>query len=114
MEAPIEAMGRDPEIFENPDVFDPYRFYNLRKAAEDVGKNQFVTLGGGIYSFGYGRHACPGRFFAANEIKLILVHLLRNFDIEQKEKGERYKNMAFQMSNSPDPSRELMFKRVKR
>jgi cytochrome P450 len=112
MEAPIEAIHHDPNIYSDPDTFDPYRFYNMRQNAEDAGKHQFVTLGNDVLSFGVGRHACPGRFFAANEIKLILINLLRQFDIEQKEKGERYANMAFQLSNSPDPSRELMFKRV--
>jgi cytochrome P450 len=113
MEAPIEAIHRDPSIYKNADTFDPYRFYNMRKKDEDAGKHQFVTLGTGVLSFGIGRHACPGRFFAANEIKLIVINILRNFDMEQKEKGPRYPNMAYSITNSADPSRELMFKKVR-
>ncbi|RDW87979.1 hypothetical protein BP6252_00011 [Coleophoma cylindrospora] len=113
MEAPIEAIHRDPKIYENADTFDPYRFYNMRKKDEDSGKHQFVTLGTGVLSFGIGRHACPGRFFAANEIKLIMINLIRNFDIEQKEKGPRYANLSSTIVNSADPSRELLFKRVR-
>ena len=30
--------------------------------------------------FGYGEHACPGRFFASNEIKIALAHLLLKYD----------------------------------
>jgi cytochrome P450 len=113
MEAPIEAIHRDPNIYDNADTFDPYRFYNMRQKEEDAGKHQFVTLGTDVLSFGIGRHACPGRFFAANEIKLIVINILRQFDVEQKEKGPRYANIAYTINNSADPSRELMFKRVK-
>lgn len=31
---------------------------------------------------GHGRHACPGRFFASAEIKIILIGLLQNYDIK--------------------------------
>lgn len=113
MEAPIEAIHRDPTIYEDANTFDPYRFYNMRQKDEDAGKHQFVTLGKEVMSFGIGRHACPGRFFAANEIKLIVISLLRKFDIEQKEKGPRYQNMAHGINNSADSSRELMFRAIK-
>lgn len=112
MEAPIEAIHRDPNVYENADTFDPYRFYNMRQRDEDSGKHQFVTLGTGVMSFGIGRHACPGRFFAANEIKLIVVSILRKYDLEQKEKGPRYPNISHGFNNSADTSRELMFKRI--
>ncbi|KAL8707416.1 MAG: hypothetical protein Q9220_007561 [cf. Caloplaca sp. 1 TL-2023] len=32
--------------------------------------------------FGHGRHACPGRFFIAVEIKLMLAYMAMNYDIE--------------------------------
>ena len=28
------------------------------------------------------RHACPGRFFVAHELKLLLVYILMNYDVE--------------------------------
>lgn len=31
-------------------------------------------------TWGYGRHACPGRFLANNELKMILAHALINYD----------------------------------
>lgn len=30
--------------------------------------------------FGHGTHACPGRFFAANEVKIALIFTLLNYD----------------------------------
>lgn len=35
------------------------------------------------FAFGHGRHACPGRFFVACELKLIMAHLLRNYDMRR-------------------------------
>ena len=31
--------------------------------------------------FGYGSHACPGRFFATNAVKICLSELLLRYDI---------------------------------
>lgn len=33
----------------------------------------------------YGRHACPGRFFAANEMKILLVYALSMYDMRYPE-----------------------------
>lgn len=35
--------------------------------------------------FGYGKQACPGRFFAANEMKMILIRFLMEYDIRLPE-----------------------------
>jgi hypothetical protein len=39
--------------------------------------------------FGHGIQACPGRFFAVNEIKLILVYFLMNSEFKQSEKQQK-------------------------
>jgi cytochrome P450 len=131
IEAPIEAIGHDPKLWTEPEKYDPWRFYNKRKAEEDAGRHQFVTLSKDVMSFGYGRHACPGRFFAANEIKLIMIEVLRKYDVELKGDEGRYKNLQYfgsvgyntpawvQMltttrpQNSADPSKELMMRRIR-
>jgi cytochrome P450 len=113
LHAPMEAIHHDPKVFSDPEVFDPYRFYNKRQTTESAGKHQFVTAGPDVLGFGYGKHACPGRFFAANEIKLILISLLQQFDIEQKDKGPRYPHIVSGDSIRVDMSRQLMFKRIK-
>lgn len=41
-----------------------------------------VNLGDGFLTFGYGRHACPGRFFASHEMKLMLAHIIQHYDVE--------------------------------
>lgn len=80
------AAAMDETNFPNPETFDPYRFLKMRQQSdEEAGKHQFVTLSKEMLAFGYGRHACPGRFFAANEIKIIFINILRKFDVETRE-----------------------------
>ena len=48
-----------------------------------------VTVTKDSLEFGYGKHACPGRFFAVNEIKLILANLLLRFDFKMKQEDAK-------------------------
>ncbi|CAG8620190.1 8586_t:CDS:2, partial [Scutellospora calospora] len=53
-----------------------------------VEKNSPATkLDNGYLAFGHGRHACPGRFLAIHEIKLIIYFLLRKYKIETKDRN---------------------------
>lgn len=63
--------------------------------------------------FGYGRHACPGRFFAATEIKLIVARILLDYDLKLPEgQTERYPNIAIANNYVPDMKKELVFRRI--
>ena len=44
--------------------------------------------------FGLGKHACPGRQFAVNEIKVALHHLLLKYDI-RKDNNEKIRPNLF-------------------
>ncbi len=77
----------------NPDQppltqFYPWRYSDLRKIPGEENNHQFVSADANNLSFGYGRHACPGRFFASNEIKVLIVELLRRYDLGLGPNGE--------------------------
>lgn len=72
----------DPSIYDSPETFNGYRFMALRKTADKEHMSQFVVTSVESLGFGHGQRACPGRFFAANEAKVILCHLLLKYDIE--------------------------------
>lgn len=60
--------------------FDGLRFHNLRDLPGNENRHFFVTTSPESLSFGHGNHACPGRFFASSEIKVLLLEFLRNWD----------------------------------
>jgi hypothetical protein len=72
----------DPDVYPNPETFDPYRFLRLRDTPGHETSAQLVSPSPEHLGFGYGKHACPGRFFAANEVKIALCHILLKYDFK--------------------------------
>lgn len=120
IEVPAFSSMNDPEVIENPEKFDPFRWYRLRKEEELTGAdkasagaaNQLVSVTAANLTFGYGRHACPGRFFAANEIKMIVGRALLDYDIAMVDGSrERFPNWSFAEAVScapPFPHKHLL------
>lgn len=123
---PGYAMHHDPEVYEAPDEFRPFRFSDMRKVAEGDGaaaedkeaaqasylsraRKQWATTTNDFLGFGHGRGACPGRFFAAAELKLMLAHLVLNYDFEMMEKRPR--NMWFALNRVPPMEQTIRVKR---
>ncbi|KAM3496736.1 hypothetical protein MY10362_009891 [Beauveria mimosiformis] len=73
---------RDKTNYANPDEWDPYRFVKMRDDPVKQNAAHLVSTSVGHNAFGLGQHACPGRFFAANEIKVALVSILIKYDFE--------------------------------
>jgi cytochrome P450 len=63
-------------------------------------------------AFGLGKHACPGRFFASNEMKVALCHLLLKYDFEFLN-GEMPKIYNFEGSSSINPKSQISMRRRK-
>ncbi|GKT80743.1 cytochrome P450 monooxygenase [Colletotrichum tofieldiae] len=70
----------DPEVYPEPEKWDGYRFYRMREQTGKENVSQLVSTSPEHLGFGHGKHACPGRFFAANEIKIALVHILLQYE----------------------------------
>lgn len=72
----------NPELYPDPEKFDGYRFLRAREEPNAENKYQSVTTGTDLTFFGHGTHACPGRFLATYEIKLVVIYLLLHYDWE--------------------------------
>ncbi|KAH9229033.1 hypothetical protein K456DRAFT_1845591 [Colletotrichum gloeosporioides 23] len=80
--AVANTSRHDPIIYESPLEFDGYRFLRMRQTPGKENQAHFVTTSPDSLGFGHGQHACPGRFFAANEVKIAMCHLLLKYDLE--------------------------------
>lgn len=109
--APVRAMYDDPEFLENPEVFDGFRWSKLRQQKDQFNLHQFVTTSSSSLLFGHGSHACPGRFFAANEIQVMMVSLLLRYDFKYPEGETRPGNWNLAEMVMHDKSRSLLFKK---
>lgn len=112
LEIPSDAISSDAEIFPDPDIFNPWRFSEMRDDGPEDAQHQFVSVSHLLeFFFGYGAHACPGRFFAANEIEMILARTLLTYDIRMKDgEKERFQDLEFGLTSAPNPTKELLFR----
>lgn len=76
------AIHRDPHVYEDPDVFDPYRYTKLQDKQGDGSRHQLVAVSPESLMFGIGKAVCPGRFFAAMMLKLMFVHIILSYDLK--------------------------------
>lgn len=72
----------DPDIFPEPLTFQHDRFVQDGKARTKFSKRG-ERVAFAFMPFGAGRSTCPGRFFAINEVKLMVATLLQRFTFEQ-------------------------------
>lgn len=98
---PVFAIENDPELVPNPTKFDGLRHYRLAttvkmsasrkgdgESARAVHDFSFSTPSPTALSFGYGKAACPGRFFASLIIKMVFVKLLSEYDFQFVPKSD--------------------------
>ncbi|KAH8658513.1 cytochrome P450 [Xylariales sp. PMI_506] len=108
--APSFPVFHDGDIYEDPDQFKPFRFAEKRMHNDDIKRNRngdyiqrarqaWATTSPEYTAFGHGRHACPGRFFASSELKLMLAYLIMNYDLEALKK--RPDNVWFGLNRVP-------------
>lgn len=76
-EIPTYPLHHDPDIYPNPDVFDPERFSDENKKTRDSAA--FIP-------FGIGPRSCIGMRFALIEIKLFLSSILLKYRFVPCEK----------------------------
>ncbi|RII17588.1 hypothetical protein CUC08_Gglean002431 [Alternaria sp. MG1] len=105
----------DPTIYPNPDKYDIYRYYRMRADPNPTKASQahLVSTGPDNLSFGHGVQGCPGRFFAANEMKIALCHLLLKYDWEVGERCDLSSKILFGETEALDKGNRLRFRRRK-
>ncbi|KAI2472417.1 cytochrome P450 [Annulohypoxylon bovei var. microspora] len=101
---------KDPTIYENPDQWDAARFAKLRSQPGGASSAQLVSSTRNHVGFGYGKHVCTGRFFAANLLKVILCHLLANYEWKLAPGAEPY-YLNFGNARMVNPASKILIRR---
>lgn len=89
-----QAIHNDPSLYHDPLRFNAFRFsenFEWPQAAdqpsEDVTKTRkqelSVDVNESFLTYGFGRHACPGRFFASQMMGLALAFVVQNYEVEK-------------------------------
>ncbi|KAJ5674732.1 cytochrome P450 [Penicillium maclennaniae] len=126
---PTHAISMDPTLYEAPEKYNGFRFHKMRgqgvescqngannpnQAERSAALSAYVSSNPTSMAFGYGRHACPRRFFAANEIKAIMAHILLNYDFKFPDgQTQRPESLLFETQYLPNPAGRVMFRRRK-
>jgi cytochrome P450 len=71
----------------------------------------WATINDRFLGFGQGRHACPGRFFGAAMLQMILSYIMTEYDILEV-KGEMKPTYFFGIAFSSTTSRMVVKKRT--
>ena len=75
--ANVWAMSRDPEVFPDPERFNPERY--LEKVDEETARQRDPR----VFVFGFGRRRCPGVHLVESSVWLMLATMLATLDIEK-------------------------------
>lgn len=79
--APIKVYQRDETAY--PGGFNP------RRSIDDPEHPKVTDISPNFLNFGLGRGACPGRWFTNNLLKLVLTHLLLDYDFVRLDERPR-------------------------
>lgn len=80
----------DDALYPAAQIFDGFRFSTLREKFNGGTSSgikggvrfQLTTATPEYLAWGYGRHACPGRFFVAVVLKMLLGHVVLHYDVK--------------------------------
>ncbi|PSN63321.1 putative cytochrome P450 [Corynespora cassiicola Philippines] len=120
------SIAMDPMINPSPEQFDGFRsFYKRQRDLESLAaagqessaaaalaknRNAMAFPDKDRLVFGHGRQACPGRFFAVSEMKLILARFLVGYDFKFLPGKSRPRNFFLEEYILPDPRAKLMMR----
>ncbi|KAF5372482.1 hypothetical protein D9758_005286 [Tetrapyrgos nigripes] len=80
--AAANATHNDESIYPDAHQYRGFRFAEMKSENGGVVGQSMIKTTDKYMLFGHGKHACPGRFFAVNELKTMLAHCLLNYDFK--------------------------------
>ncbi|TFK73023.1 cytochrome P450 [Pluteus cervinus] len=106
----VKCMHMDEQYYPNPETFNGFRF--LDSKLSEHSRQQVVALSLDWIMFGSGRHACPGRFLAVNEIKALTAYTILNYDIKLAS-ATRPADLHLGSTSLPNQTADIWFRKRK-
>lgn len=106
------SRHRDAGVYPDADTFIPLRFVEgspHEAKSQAPGGTSAVDSNLDFLTFSHGRHVCPGRFFAANELKLALAFVAMHYDVEPLLMEPKV--MSFGSIMAPNPKLSVKVRR---
>ncbi|KAI1370302.1 cytochrome P450 [Hypoxylon crocopeplum] len=119
---PVHAIENDEAHTPDPGRFDGLRSFRARQewerqAASSRNSNSseflFDTPTLTSLSFGYGKTACPGRFFASHAIKVVLVKMFSDYEFRFLPGAGRPPGIMAHEFLFPSPEQKILVRRNK-
>ncbi|KAI1447064.1 cytochrome P450 [Annulohypoxylon stygium] len=122
---PIYAIENDALHTSNPEAYDGLRSFRAREEFEKPNNDgthadklaakefEFSTPTRTALNFGYGKAACPGRFFASVVIKMVTVRLITQYEFKFLPETGRPKNVMLHEFLFPWPWQRILVRRRK-
>ncbi|KAI1322259.1 ent-kaurene oxidase [Xylariaceae sp. FL0255] len=98
---PVEPIQHDESVYSDATSFKPFRFAKPMSGTgggagspllatkdseyypqQQGNRKSSATIDDAFLGFGFGIHACPGRFFALNELKIFVATMVLNYDLQ--------------------------------
>ncbi|KAF8985153.1 cytochrome P450 [Cyathus striatus] len=101
------SIHHDRELYDKSDEFDGFRFCkdNGSGTTSSKFKQRIVNSSFDFVAFGRGTHACPGRFYAATQMKIIFSQIIMSYDVSYT--GDLPKSKWYGENCIADPNHEL-------
>ncbi|KAJ4353247.1 uncharacterized protein N0V89_004974 [Didymosphaeria variabile] len=103
LEVATGAIYRDEQLYKDPLSFKALRFYEMRQGENAQTKHQWTSVSRRDLDWGYGRHACPGRYMADITVKLIMIELFLHYEFKSLPGQGRHPNIEFDGQVCSDP-----------
>ncbi|KIM23342.1 hypothetical protein M408DRAFT_332370 [Serendipita vermifera MAFF 305830] len=120
VQAVATGVHKDPAHYPEPLEFKPWRFYDLTQAeAKDTydpraaAKYDIVSTSPTYLTWGLGRHACPGKWYAAMIMKHLMAYLILHYDLKLPDsaKGKRPDDWVVAGACIPNTSARILLRR---
>ncbi|GFF59369.1 ent-kaurene oxidase [Aspergillus udagawae] len=106
-----QPINQNATLYPNPERFDAFRFARLRQqGGANENRWQHTSTGADNINFGHGIWACPGRFFASAEIKVVVAYVIRHYDLRLVEGRPRPTPKYGGLAIFPDAEAEVEFR----